>query len=116
MKQDSPYIVQVNGRTATTGDLAPLAFAGHAHFTAVQVTDGRVRGLDLHLERLRSASAELFGRALPDDLVRSYLRTALRDGPADLSLTATVHSPAGEFTAADAEPALLVRTGPASSG
>ncbi|WP_424919634.1 aminotransferase class IV family protein [Streptomyces sp. wa1064] len=116
MNQDSPYIVQVNGRTATTGDLAPLAFAGHAHFTAVQVREGRVRGLDLHLERLRSASAELFGRALPDDLVRSYLRTALRDGPADLSLTATVSSPAGEFTAADAEPALLVRTGPPSSG
>lgn len=116
MNQDSPYIVQLNGRTATAGDLAPLAFAGHAHFTAVQVRGGRVRGLDLHLERLRSASVELFGRALPEEVVRSRLRTALRDGPADLSLTATVHSPAGEFTAADAEPALLVRTGPASSG
>ncbi|NEE18545.1 branched-chain amino acid aminotransferase, partial [Streptomyces sp. SID7499] len=59
MNQDSPYITQVNGRTATTDDLAPLAFAGHAHFTALQVTGGRVRGLDLHLERLRSASEEL---------------------------------------------------------
>ncbi|MFI1931564.1 aminotransferase class IV family protein [Streptomyces sp. NPDC020330] len=116
MDEDSPYIVHLDGRTATTDDLAPLAFAGHAHFTAVQVRGGRVRGLDLHLERLRSASAELFGRDLPEDLVRSRLRTALRDGPADLSLTVTVFSPAGEFTAADAEPALLVRTGPASSG
>ncbi|MFJ9108642.1 aminotransferase class IV family protein [Streptomyces sp. NPDC102283] len=116
MKQDSPYVVQVNGRTATTGDLAPLAFAGHAHFTAVQVRGGRARGLDLHLERLRAASTELFGRALPEDVVRSRLRRALRDGPADLSLTAAVYSPAGEFTAADADPALLVRTGPASSG
>ncbi|MFG3409538.1 aminotransferase class IV family protein [Streptomyces sp. NPDC048142] len=116
MNEDSPYVVHMNGRPATTDDLAPLAFAGHAHFTAMQVRDGRVRGLDLHLERLRSASAELFGQALPEDLVRSHLRTALRDGPADLSLTATVSSAAGEFTAADADPVLLVRTGPPSSG
>lgn len=124
MSEDSPTLVHLNGRTATTDDLAPLAFVGHAHFTAMQVRGGRIRGLDLHLERLRAASVELFGRALPEDLVRSHLRTALlahlrtalRDGPADLSLTATVYSPAGEFTAADAEPALLVRTGPPSSG
>ncbi|MFJ4970252.1 aminotransferase class IV family protein [Streptomyces sp. NPDC088755] len=116
MSADSPHPVHVNGRTATVGDLAPLAFAGHAHFTAMQVRDGRVRGLDLHLERLRSASVELFGRTLPEDEVRAHLRTALRAGPADLSLTATVYSAAGEFTAADADLALLVRTGPPSSG
>ncbi|MER7701077.1 MULTISPECIES: aminotransferase class IV family protein [unclassified Streptomyces] len=116
MDEDSPHLVHVNGRAATAEDLAPLAFAGHAHFTATQVRDGRIRGLDLHLERLRAASAGLFGRTLPEDVVRSRLRTALRGGPADLSLTATVYSPAGEFTAADADPALLVRTGPPSSG
>jgi branched-subunit amino acid aminotransferase/4-amino-4-deoxychorismate lyase len=82
------------------------------------VRKGRIRGLDLHLERLRSASMELFGRALPDDRVRTCLRAALQVGPADLSLTATVYSPAGEFTVAgdDVEPELLVRTGPAASG
>ncbi|XMN09911.1 aminotransferase class IV family protein [Streptomyces griseobrunneus] len=116
MSEDSPSLVHLNGREATTDGLTPLAFAGHAHFTAMQVRGGRIRGLDLHLERLRSASVELFGRALPEDLVRSHLRTALREGPADLLLTATVYSPAGEFTAADAEPGLLVRTGPPSAG
>jgi branched-subunit amino acid aminotransferase/4-amino-4-deoxychorismate lyase len=116
MNEVSPHIVHVNGRPAATDDLAPLAFAGHAHFTAVQIRGGRARGLDLHLERLRTASVELFGRALPEDLVRAHLRTALRDGPADLSLTATVFSTAGEFTAADADLALLVRTGPPSTG
>ncbi|MFE7460135.1 aminotransferase class IV family protein [Streptomyces sp. NPDC057554] len=116
MSEDSPNLVHVNGRPATSGDLTPLAFAGHAHFTAMQIRGGRARGLDLHLERLRSASVELFGRALPDDVVRTHLRTALRDGPADLSLTATVYSPAGEFTAADADLGLLIRTGPPSSG
>ncbi|MFD4027538.1 aminotransferase class IV family protein [Streptomyces sp. NPDC058576] len=116
MNEDSPHIAHLDGRPATTDDLAPLAFAGHAHFTALQIRGGRVRGLDLHLARLRTASVELFGRALPDDLVRSHLRTALRDGPADLSLTATVYATSGEFTAADGDLALLVRTGPPSSG
>ncbi|MEV0146768.1 MULTISPECIES: aminotransferase class IV family protein [unclassified Nonomuraea] len=112
------FVVHRNGRAATAEELSPLAFAGYAHFTAMQVRDGRVRGLDLHLERLRYASKELFGRAVPDDRVRSYLRAALAAGPADVSLTATVYSPAGEFTAAGdgGEPEVLVRTGPASPG
>lgn len=72
------FVVQRNGLAATADELTPLAFAGYAHFTAVQVRGGRVRGLDLHLARLRSASLEMFGRALPDDQVVSYLRTAVR--------------------------------------
>ncbi|MEU5398196.1 aminotransferase class IV family protein [Streptomyces sp. NPDC005963] len=114
----SSFVVHRDGRAVTAEDLAPLVFAGHAHFTALQVRDGRVRGLDLHLERLRAASVEMFGRAMPDDRVLSHLRTAVAAGPADLSLTATVYSPAGEFTVAPAgmEPMMLIRTGPAASG
>ncbi|MEU9017514.1 aminotransferase class IV family protein [Actinomadura sp. NPDC048394] len=106
-----------NGHPATAGELAPLAFAGYAHFTAMQVRGGRVRGLDLHLERLRSASAELFGRAVPDDRVRSFLRTALEAGPADVSLTATMYAaPGGSAPGEDAEPDVLVRTRPPATG
>ncbi|GAA0589171.1 aminotransferase class IV family protein [Actinomadura livida] len=114
----SAFVVHRNGRAATAEELAPLAFAGYAHFTAMQVRGGKVRGLDLHLERLRLASMELFGRASPDDRVRSRLRAALESGPADVSLTATVYSSPGEFIgeAGDAEIELLVRTGPPSSG
>ncbi|WP_336216260.1 aminotransferase class IV family protein [Nonomuraea sp. LPB2021202275-12-8] len=114
----SSSVVHRNGLAATADDLAPLAFAGYAHFTAMQVRGGRVRGLDLHLERLRSASVELFGQALPGDRVRSHLRAAIDAGPADLSLMATVYSPTGEFAVAgaDVEPEVLVRTGPAASG
>lgn len=117
MSADS-FVVQRNGRTANAEELAPLAFAGYAHFTAMQVRGGQIRGLDLHLGRLRAASVELFGQALPDDRMRSYLREALTAGPTDLSLTATVYSPAGEFTVAgvDVKPEVLVRTGPAASG
>ncbi|MEV4097825.1 aminotransferase class IV family protein [Streptosporangium saharense] len=108
----SSFVVHRDGHVASAEELAPLAFAGYAHFTAMQVREGGIRGLDLHLERLRFASMELYGRALPDDRVLAHLRTAIQAGPADLSLTATVYSPAGEFTAAEAELALLVRTGP----
>ncbi|NUU22004.1 MAG: aminotransferase class IV family protein [Streptomycetaceae bacterium] len=114
----TPYVAHLNGRTATAADLAPLAFAGYAHFTALQARDGQVRGLDLHLERLRSASRELFGQALPDKQVRSHLRAALEASPPDVSLTATVYASPGEFTAggADADLHVLVRTGPPATG
>jgi branched-subunit amino acid aminotransferase/4-amino-4-deoxychorismate lyase len=109
------FVVQRNGEAVTVDQLAPLAFAGYAHFTAMQVRDRRIRGLDLHLARLRSASEELFGQALPDEQVRSYLRAALAAGPADLSLTATVYSRPGEFTASTSDLDILVRTGPAAT-
>lgn len=93
-------ITQLNGRAATAADLAPLAFAGYAHFTAMQVRDGRVRGLDLHLARLREASDELFGRHLPGELMVERLRGALAASPADVSLTLFVTSRPGEFAPA----------------
>ncbi|MFF8594431.1 aminotransferase class IV family protein [Streptomyces sp. NPDC015220] len=112
------HLVWHNGETPALADLVPLAFMGYAHFTAMQVRDGRIRGLDLHLERLRRGSLELFGRALPDEQVLTQLRTALKDAPADLSLMATCYPPAGEFTAAgpDTAPAVLVRTAPPATG
>ncbi|ATE62404.1 branched-chain amino acid aminotransferase [Thauera sinica] len=107
-----------NARPATAEELGPLAFAGYAHFTAMQVRNGGVRGLDLHLARLRQASLKLFGQALPDEQIRASLKAAVQAGPADFSLVATVYSPAGEFIVAgpEAVPELLIRTGPASSG
>lgn len=110
------HTAQLDGHAASAAELAPLAFAGYAHFTAAQVRGGRIRGLDLHLSRLRKASAELFGRTLPDERVRELLRAALIAGPADVSLTATVFSRPGEFVATAADLSILVRTGPPASG
>jgi len=110
---------QIDGRWATAADLLPLAFAGFAHFTAMQVRNKRVRGLDLHLGRLRSASLTLFGEALADDWVLSCLREAIAVArPAELSVTATVFTRSGEFTSPERGNvlSLLVRTGPAAHG
>lgn len=73
----------VNGVPATSDDLAPLAFAGFGHYTSMQVRGGRVYGLEFHLARLRSASLELFGTAVPDDRVRAYVRATV-DGDASV--------------------------------
>lgn len=107
----------LNGNPATAEGLAPLAFAGYAHFTAMQVRDRAVRGLDLHLDRLRGASVRLFGDHLPDAQVREHLRAALDADAPDVSLTCFVTSRPGEFmpTGADAELDVLIKiTDPAT--
>ncbi len=116
--ETSLYPAALNGRPASAADLMPLAFAGFAHFTAIQVRDRKIRGLDLHLKRLRNASLAFFGRALPDEELRTHIRQAIDAGPADQSLTVTVYSPDGEFTADSMQGglAVLVRSGPPSNG
>ncbi len=71
------YPILLNEVAATADDLAPLAFAGFAHFTALQVRGRRVKGLDLHLARLRNASIQLFDRAVSDETVRRSIRQGL---------------------------------------
>ncbi|MEX1220476.1 MAG: aminotransferase class IV family protein [Idiomarina sp.] len=107
------YQALINGRPATFSELSHLAFAGFAHFTAMQVRDRKIKGLDLHLERLREASLTFFGRALADEQLQSYIKKAVNEGAKDQSLTVTVFSSRGEFTtdSMDVEPSVLVRTG-----
>lgn len=119
IESDRRAIAQIDGQPASVADLAPLAFAGFAHFTAMQVRTGRVRGLDLHLERLRQASRALFDAYIPDDRVQSHLRDAIAAAGGDaLSVTATIFTRSGEFASASPENdlSLLIRTGPASDG
>lgn len=118
MAKTKSFRTMIEGREASMLGLSPLAFSGFAHFTAMQVRDGAVRGLDLHLERLSWASLEMFGQAHTNEEIRVFLRSAIEDGPTNLSLTATVFSRRGEFTAVGAsnDPAILVRTAPATNG
>jgi len=46
----------------------------------------RVRGLDLHLERLERGSRELFGLPVDRERVRGWLRQATEGLPGDLSV------------------------------
>ncbi|MFJ8748659.1 aminotransferase class IV [Streptomyces sp. NPDC102441] len=82
--------IEFDGRPATAEDLRIPAFAGYGHFTAMQVRDRTVRGLDLHLDRLDSANRELFGLPLDGGLVRGLIGHAL-DGAGVRDASVRVH-------------------------
>lgn len=71
--------VEVNGQLATADTLRYPALVNYGHFTAMQVRDGRTRGLRLHLDRLRAASRELFDADLDPEQIRGDIRHALGD-------------------------------------
>ena len=70
-------VILCNGRIASADELASPALVHYGHFTTMQARDGAVRGLDLHLQRLREATVALFGRELEEARIRHDLRAAL---------------------------------------
>jgi branched-subunit amino acid aminotransferase/4-amino-4-deoxychorismate lyase len=68
---------ELNGASPSAADLRAIATTNYGHFTAMQVEQGGVRGLDLHLARLDASTRELFGHALDGALVRRYMQSAL---------------------------------------
>jgi branched-subunit amino acid aminotransferase/4-amino-4-deoxychorismate lyase len=81
-----------DGREPTRDELLDAALDTYGHFTALQVRDGRTRGLDLHLARLDAANRELFGEELAGDRVRTLIRHALRNESQDASVRVIVRS------------------------
>src|SRR5690349_12398973 len=75
--------IEIDGRAPDPDLLSAALLNQYGHFTAMQVRDRRVRGLDLHLARLSAANAELFGTSLDADQVRRHLRHALTEQYAD---------------------------------
>ncbi|MEU9194133.1 aminotransferase class IV [Streptomyces hundungensis] len=103
-----PY-VEIDGRPADAENLlVPALTGGYGHFTAMQVRDGRVRGLAHHLSRLDRANRELFGPALDGQRVRSLIARALvGSGQGDASVRVYVYGPA------EAPTPMVVVKGPA---
>jgi branched-subunit amino acid aminotransferase/4-amino-4-deoxychorismate lyase len=81
---------KLNGQPARVDDLRALALVSYGHFTSMQVVDGRVSGLDLHLARLESATRELFAQPLDIAKVRGYMRDALGGQSEAVSLRVNV--------------------------
>jgi branched-subunit amino acid aminotransferase/4-amino-4-deoxychorismate lyase len=89
-----PSAVEVDGLPASADALLPL-LAGYGHFSAMQVRDGRTRGLRFHLDRLDAATHELFGTGLDGARVRGHVRHALASaGSRDGSVRINVFQPA----------------------
>jgi branched-subunit amino acid aminotransferase/4-amino-4-deoxychorismate lyase len=78
--------IEIDGRSATVEQLSAAAPAGYGHFTAMQVRNGRVRGLHLHLARLDAANREMFGAGLDTAAVAGYIKHALNGQASDASV------------------------------
>lgn len=85
---------EVDGRVATVEDLVTTTTVNYGHLTGMTAVDGRVRGLDLHLDRVCHATEELFGTTLDRERVRALLRRALTGLPGAVSARINVF-PAG---------------------
>ncbi|WP_169808802.1 aminotransferase class IV [Microtetraspora niveoalba] len=75
----------IEGRVVGT-DAGLAVDARYGHFTAMQVRGGRVRGLDLHLDRLETAGRELFGAGVGRERVVGSIRAVLGDDIRDASV------------------------------
>lgn len=84
--------IELNGVPAGIDDLRAIALVNYGHFTSMQVHEGCVRGLDLHLERLDRATRELFDRPLDVAQVRHWMRRVAGDGGSSVSLRIHVFS------------------------
>lgn len=108
---------QLNGREPTPDELHRMAIGNYGHFTSMQVRDGRVRGMALHLARLDDGNAMFFGRRgdVDDELrLRGWIRQAL-GAVADASVRVTVTElgvlvSVGDPVPDDPRPPLRVRT------
>jgi branched-subunit amino acid aminotransferase/4-amino-4-deoxychorismate lyase len=69
----------IDGLPPTEADLHYLALVNYGAYTAFRVEDGGVRGLDLHLDRLETSAADLFGQRVGEERLREYICTALAD-------------------------------------
>ena len=109
-------MAELNGLAVDVAALASLALTNYGHFTTMRVDDGRVRGLALHLERLRRDCRELFGADLDTDLVRHLVRRLTGDAP--VLARVTVFDPALDLghPATATDPRILVTTRPVGAG
>jgi branched-subunit amino acid aminotransferase/4-amino-4-deoxychorismate lyase len=83
--------IEIDGQDATVEQLRTASVAHYGHFTAMQVRDRRVRGLDLHLARLDAANREVFGAGLDTARVRDHVRHALGEATRDASVRVHVY-------------------------
>lgn len=109
--------ILLNGEPASADDLRHLVQTNYGHFTAFRVEDGKVRGLDLHLDRLQHATRELFGSELDRERVRGYLRHAVAGEARELSVRVNVFARSLDRERLDqpVEADVLVIVAPASS-
>lgn len=89
--------IRVDGGEIVDETLSQLALVNYGHFTAMQIRGGRVRGLSFHLDRLRSAHAELYGTVVDPAIVLGRVRDAVVDAPDSYLRVTLFESEPGEI-------------------
>ncbi|MFI0219051.1 aminotransferase class IV family protein [Streptomyces lydicus] len=104
-------MVTLEGKPVSSADLLPLALTNVGHFTSMRVeTDGRIRGLTLHMERLVRDSKVVWGKGVDIGRVREYVRQGLAGQAGPCVVRVTIYDPNVEMGhPADAdEPHIMV--------
>ncbi|NJC41847.1 branched-subunit amino acid aminotransferase/4-amino-4-deoxychorismate lyase [Brevundimonas alba] len=71
--------ILIDGVPAKAADLTHVALVNYGAYTSFRVEKGRVRGLDLHIERLEASALELFGETVGEPRLRAFMRAAVGD-------------------------------------
>ncbi|WP_411103385.1 aminotransferase class IV family protein [Streptomyces sp. cmx-4-9] len=109
-------MAELNGVPVEPAQWQSLALTNYGHFTTMRVDDGRVRGLALHLDRLRRDCGTLFGVDLDPRRVRELARRAVPASGA-VVVRVTVFDPECDLghPAAARQPQVLVTSRPAGA-
>ena len=67
----------IDGAPPRAEDMAHLALVNYGAYTSFAVEGGGVRGLDLHLARLKASAVALFGEAVAEDRLRALMHQAV---------------------------------------
>ncbi|NVK82265.1 aminotransferase class IV [Streptomyces morookaense] len=111
-------VVTVDGAPAPLAYLQSLALANYGHFTTMRVENGGVRGLSLHLDRLRRDCRAVFGADLDPARVVAYVRQAVAGHEAGaVMVRVTVFDPHLDMLdlGAPADPHVMVTLRPAGT-
>ncbi|MET8993419.1 aminotransferase class IV family protein [Nonomuraea wenchangensis] len=108
-------MAELNGTDVPAAALQSLALVNYGHFTSMRVQDGRIRGLSHHLDRLARDCRTVFAADLDRELVRRYVRHALRDVQGSVVVRVTVFDPDLELghPGSETHPHILVTVRPA---
>lgn len=107
-------MAELNGCTVQEADLERLALVNYGHFTTLRVEQNQVRGLALHLERLRRDCATLFDASLDLNYVQFLIRQATEGHAQPCIVRVTLFDPALQLghPGANAKPQVLTTTRP----
>jgi branched-subunit amino acid aminotransferase/4-amino-4-deoxychorismate lyase len=86
-------MMELDGVPVAADDLAALALVNYGHFTTMRLDGGRVRGLDLHLERLVRDCETVLGARLDAGRVRELARRVAARAPTPTIMRITVFDP-----------------------